>query len=159
MQERMGQELERLGIMIECNPTSNYLIGTFRRYDLHPIFRFNNSGLVRTDGTFVHAPQLSVSINTDDLGIFDTSLEGEYAVLAAALEKAETPDGRQLYTKDSIYQYLEHVRQMGLEQSFYMVEEAYHRRSIPKYGVISRWGQTSKESMSQSVLLQSHDHP
>jgi hypothetical protein len=34
-----------------------------------------------------NCPQLSVSINTDDLGIFDTSLENEFALMAAALEK------------------------------------------------------------------------
>lgn len=119
IQDRLGQQLERQGIMIECNPTSNYLIGTFRRYEHHPIFRFNNAGLLPQDGTPpAPCPQLSVSINTDDLGIFDTSLENEYAILAAALERACTEDGEKRFTSDSVYKYLDNVREMGIQQAF-----------------------------------------
>ena len=119
LQSAIGGELEHHGIMIECNPTSNFLIGTFSRYDAHPIFRFNSTGLVHPDGTIPKpGHQLSVSINTDDLGVFDTSLEQEYAVLASALERAKDEDERPSYTPTSIYQYLDNVRCMGLEQSF-----------------------------------------
>ncbi len=79
--------------------------------------RFNNVGLVRTDGTYEPSAQLSVSINTDDSGIFDTSLENEYAVIAASLDCAEK-DGHKKYDSNSIYIYLENVRKMGLDQSF-----------------------------------------
>ena len=122
MQESLARMLARHGIMIECNPTSNYLIGTFRRYDAHPIFRFSNTGLVCADGAFIPSPQLHVSINTDDLGIFDTSLENEYAILAACMERAQNADGGKKYSGDSIYQYLDRVRRMGLEQSFFQPE-------------------------------------
>lgn len=117
MQDRLAEKLAEKGIMIECNPTSNYLIGTFKRYDQHPIIRFNNFGLIRRDGTYVPSPQLSVSINTDDLGVFDTSLENEYAMLAAALLYAKE-DGSPIYASESIYKYLDNIREMGLEQSF-----------------------------------------
>lgn len=117
VQDKLAEELAKKGVMIECNPTSNYLIGTFRRYDMHPIFRFNNVGLVRADGTYEPSAQLSVSINTDDSGIFDTSLENEYAVIAASLDCAEK-DGHKKYDSNSIYFYLENVRKMGLDQSF-----------------------------------------
>lgn len=119
MQDGLGYDCAQRGIMIECNPTSNYLIGTFRRYDRHPIFRFNNARLVSTDGTFSTTPQLSVSINTDDQGIFDTTLENEYAIMACCLKQMRGPDGQSRYTTDSIYQYLDNIREMGLEQSFY----------------------------------------
>ena len=117
IQNGLSNELAARGIAIECNPTSNYLIGTFRSYDSHPIFRFNNERLVRIDGTFESSAQLSVSINTDDLGVFDTSLENEYAIIAASLDRLRCED-RKRYTEDSIYCYLEHIRKMGLEQSF-----------------------------------------
>ena len=119
LQHAIGGILERTGIMIECNPSSNFLIGTFKRYDEHPIFRFNSTGLVCKDGS-VPAPghQLSVSINTDDPGVFDTSLEQEYAILAAALERRGDGEESRSYTTTSIYQYLDHVRRMGLEQIF-----------------------------------------
>lgn len=119
MQDGLAQDFAHKGIMIECNPTSNYLIGTFRRYDRHPIFRFNNARLIPTDGVFTSTPQLSVSINTDDLGVFDTTLENEYAILAASLGRMTDQTGKRRYTDDSIYQYLDNVREMGLEQSFY----------------------------------------
>lgn len=83
----MRRVLER-GIEIECNPSSNVLIGTFRRYDSHPILRFNRYALC--NGEKEKSPvQLNVSINTDDLGVFDTSLECEYELMACALEKME----------------------------------------------------------------------
>lgn len=117
VQDGLARELMEKGIMIECNPTSNYLIGTFQRYDAHPIFRFNNAGLCRIDGTIETSAQLSVSINTDDLGVFDTSLSNEYAVLAASLERC-TVDNERKYSSDSIYDYLDRIRKMGIEQSF-----------------------------------------
>lgn len=117
VQDGLARELMEKGLMIECNPTSNYLIGTFRRYDAHPIFRFNNAGLCRIDGTIETSAQLSVSINTDDLGVFDTSLANEYAVLAASLERC-TVDHNRKYSSDSIYDYLDRIRKMGIEQSF-----------------------------------------
>lgn len=113
-QDQLQRYVGELGIMIECNPTSNYLIGTLRRYDEHPIFRFNSFGF----GGECTEGQLSVSINTDDQGVFDTSLENEYALLACSMSKALAPDGTKLYSRDVIYQYLDHVRQMGNEQSF-----------------------------------------
>lgn len=117
IQDGLAHELMEQGIMIECNPTSNYLIGTFRRYDEHPIFRFNNVGLIRTDGVYEPSAQLSVSINTDDLGVFDTSLEHEYAILAASLERLKIGTAKK-YSHVSIYDYLDRVRRMGIEQSF-----------------------------------------
>ncbi len=125
MQDKMSGYISQKGLMIECNPTSNYLIGTFRRYDRHPIFRFNNAELLRADGTPLKSPQISVSINTDDLGVFDTSLENEYAILAAALERAADENGEMIYTATSIYKYLDNVRRMGLEQSFRLREHMH----------------------------------
>lgn len=39
-------------------------------------------------------------------------------MLAAALGRMEI-QGKPLYSIDSLYQYLEHVREMGFEQSFW----------------------------------------
>jgi len=49
--------------------------------------------------------------------VFDTSLENEYAVIAASLDQARE-DGNRKYTSNSIYLYLENVRKMGLDQIF-----------------------------------------
>lgn len=118
IQKKMQFLIAEKGIAIECNPSSNYLIGTFRRYDAHPITIFNNTFLEHRQDKLLDCAQLSVSINTDDQGVFDTSLTNEYALLALALEKKHDSDGKRLYSASNIYQYLDWVRKMGIEQTF-----------------------------------------
>lgn len=112
MQNALMKEISKQGIAIECNPTSNKLIGPFDHYEEHPIFRFNNAGLnmdkIPSD--------LMVTINTDDLGVFDTSLENEYAVMFQAL--VNLSDSCDNLTKEEIYQYLERIREMGFIIAF-----------------------------------------
>uniref|UniRef100_UPI001BD120EB hypothetical protein n=1 Tax=Mucilaginibacter sp. Bleaf8 TaxID=2834430 RepID=UPI001BD120EB len=118
VQNKYQRVISQKNIGIECNPTSNYLIGTFKRYAKHPIIRFNNNGLLTDPENLAVCPQLFVSINTDDQGIFSTSLENEYALLAIALEKEKDANGDPLYNPTMIYQWLDNIRQMGIEQSF-----------------------------------------
>lgn len=114
VQDCMIKKLVKRGIGIETNPSSNYLIGTIRRYDQHPILRFNSRKLLEV------APNtsLSVSLNTDDQGVFDTLLENEYALMALALEKSNSENGKKKYDIEDIYEWLNYVREMGLEQAF-----------------------------------------
>lgn len=118
IQKQMQKEIAERGISIETNPSSNILIGTFRQYNKHPIVRFYNKGLVHDTDKLKECPQLHVSINTDDQGIFNTSLENEYALIARSLELLTDEDGRPLYNKDDIYDWLDKIRDMGNEQSF-----------------------------------------
>jgi len=84
----------------------------------HPIKRFYNLGLTHNSEEIENCPQLSVSINTDDQGIFGTSLENEYALLYKALDKETDEEGEQLYNSTMIYDWLDRIRKMGVEQSF-----------------------------------------
>lgn len=118
VQQKMQHEIKNLNISIETNPTSNFLIGTFKRYAKHPIVNFYNLGLEVNNNTINNCPQISVSINTDDQGIFSTSLENEYALMAIALEKEIDLDGKPKYNPSMIYEWLERIRQLGIEQSF-----------------------------------------
>lgn len=118
VQNKMRYIVSQKGIMIECNPTSNYLIGTFERYDEHPITTFNNIGLEFRENKIEKCAQICVSINTDDQGVFDTSLENEYAIIAAALEEKKDENGKNIYSPEHVYQYIENIRKMGFEQSF-----------------------------------------
>jgi hypothetical protein len=122
LQERLQHDILQRGICIEANPSSNYLIGTFRRYDAHPITHLYNLGLTYDPADLAACPQLNVSINTDDLGIFDTSLENEYALMATALQKMKTPDGQPRYRHALIMDWLDRVRLNGLSQSFLLRE-------------------------------------
>ncbi len=111
-------EIAQLHLGIETNPSSNVLIGTFKRYDKHPIINFFNLGLETDPEKIQTCPQLFVSINTDDQGVFNTYLENEYALMALALEKMEDEYGNKLYKPAMIYDWLDRIRQMGLEMSF-----------------------------------------
>lgn len=78
IQEQLLEKVESRHIAIECNPSSNYKIGEIERYDEHPILKFFNYGL----STPYPRHDIAVSINTDDQGVFSTSLEREYSLLA-----------------------------------------------------------------------------
>lgn len=114
IQDHMIRLLVCKGIGIETNPSSNYLIGTIERYEEHPILRFNARKLRHAEPNM----SLSVSINTDDQGVFDTLLENEYALMALALKKAKDEDSRPVYDLEDIYEWIDYVRRMGIEQIF-----------------------------------------
>lgn len=112
IQQYLLNKIEKKHIAIECNPSSNYKIGEMERYDQHPIVRFFNYGL--------HTPyprhDISVSINTDDQGVFSTSLEREYSLIALALERNNTKEFSN--SPREIVEWLDKVRDMSVEQKF-----------------------------------------
>lgn len=114
IQDSMIEQLMEKGISVECNPSSNYLIGTFGEYANHPIFRFNHYGLDKA----ASSSQLAVSVNTDDQGVFDTSLENEFALMAGALSSKRHKNGRRLYSDDEVMEYIDHLRKMGIDMTF-----------------------------------------
>ena len=112
IQEDMMERLERKHIAIECNPSSNFKIGDMDKYDQHPILRFYNDGLA----TPYKPHHLAVSINTDDQGVFSTSLDREYSLIALALERNEISPF--VNSPRAIAEWLERVRKMAHEQRF-----------------------------------------
>ncbi|MCM1245275.1 MAG: hypothetical protein NC293_06470 [Roseburia sp.] len=114
LQDKMIRHLVNTGIGVETNPSSNYLIGTIKKYEEHPIIRFNSRKLKAVEPNM----SLSVSINTDDQGVFDTLLENEYALMALALKKATNDENQPLYDLEDIYEWIDYVRRMGIEQIF-----------------------------------------
>ncbi|MBN2833891.1 MAG: hypothetical protein JXR48_02875, partial [Candidatus Delongbacteria bacterium] len=118
IQFNLQKQIGALNIGIETNPTSNYLIGTFNRYDKHPILNLYNLGLTYDFEKLSKSNQMFVSINTDDQGVFETYLENEYTLMAIALEKAKDENGKLLYNQAMIYDWLDRIRQMGIEMSF-----------------------------------------
>lgn len=110
IQDKMIEDIAKRKIAVECNPSSNVSIGPFCRYDEHPVFRF-----MPYDKKSVDAPCLCVSVNTDDRGVFQTSIENEYALIAIALRKKNVRD-------DEILQYLEKLQKNSIKQLFEPVE-------------------------------------
>ena len=114
----MQWEIAQRGIGIETNPSSNFMIGTISRYDEHPITQFYNEGLTFDYEKLNNSAQIWTSINTDDQGKFDIKLENEYALIALALERQMDENGNHIYSKTMIYNWLDKIRRMGLDQSF-----------------------------------------
>lgn len=111
LQVHIQNEISRRGIYVETLPTSNILIGTSKRYDEHPILQFFNP-----EKESRRSP-LHVSINTDDAGVFNTTLENEFMLMALAMSKAKDENGNHKYNPEQIYQWLDRVREMGNEQA------------------------------------------
>lgn len=117
IQEKMREDMGKRKIAIEVNPTSNLRICNIDTYNMHPVLKFRTYGLPDTNDNR-DCPQLSVSINTDDKGIFATSLEKEYTLLALATEKIKGNDGRPKYKSDDILLWIENLREQSFTQCF-----------------------------------------
>ena len=114
LQSAMRRYVNDKGIVIECNPSSNVLIGTFGTYQKHPILTFYNEGL----GVDRSDTQMHVSVNTDDPGVFDTSLCFEYALLACTLRGMTNEAGQRINSDREVEAYIRDLVRMGHEQVF-----------------------------------------
>lgn len=114
LQRCMRKKIAEKGIGIEVNPSSNLLISTMDSYAEHPILNLYTMGLDREK----KAVQMYVSINTDDRGVFHTSLESEYALMAASVEALVDENGEKRYSSQEVYEWLNRIRMMGNHQVF-----------------------------------------
>ena len=102
IQNKMMDEIEKYQLTIECCPSSNAKIGFLGLFDKHPIFRFCN----------IHSEEghhLPVTVNTDDLGIFFTSLPREFELLTLALLKKKDGNGCKCYNTQEVYDWIERI--------------------------------------------------
>ena len=118
VQKRLISKIENEGIHVEANPSSNYEIGIFKNYGKHPMLNLYNKGLKQVEEGR-HDSQLSVSINTDDMGTFSTTLPNEYALVAAGLASMVDEKGRRLFGMEEILNWIKDIRDFGNDQSFY----------------------------------------
>ena len=82
------------------------------------MFRFNNIGLETDAARTQTCSQLHICINTDDLGVFDTSLAFEYALLFHTLYEERDEFGVRRYTENDILHYLDHLRRLSNQAVF-----------------------------------------
>ena len=122
IQKAMQFELAQREIAIETNPSSNLMINRISSYDKHPIFKLYNMGLTHDVEKLEECPQLNVSINTDDQGVFATCLSNEYALVARSLSRMVDSDGNHVYKRAEIYQWIKNVQEMSNNQSFLKAE-------------------------------------
>lgn len=107
LQDALLDLLEQKGIVIETNPSSNLKIGRFSRYDQHPITIFHDVAGESPRRSMV------VTINTDDKGVFATSLKNEYSLMAIALQKMRDSNGNRRWSDLQIEQYLRRIAHYG----------------------------------------------
>ena len=101
------------------------------RYIDHPVFRF-----ISVKSATGHNISIYASVNTDDQGVFDTSLGNEYALLACALSLEKDDVGHPQYSDDEIYDYLERLQKNGKTQVFpkaELVGNGGMNGSLPKH--------------------------
>lgn len=121
MQEKMRHEISRQKIAIECCPTSNLKIGYIDRYDQHPLLtRFYPIYKVNSDPSY---PLIKSSINTDDRGVFHTSVYEEYSLIALALEKSVDNNNKRKYNEPTILRYIEEIRENAQQMAFKRINE------------------------------------
>lgn len=104
-QEKMQRLVERRQLVVEVNPSSNRVVGPMPRLSDHPIFRLTEDehGKPRRG--------IRVTINTDDPGVFNTSLAHEYYLLAENRM-------RQGHSEAEVIDWLEWLRKNGEDSSF-----------------------------------------
>ena len=101
IQKKLMEKIADLGVVVETNPSSNLKIGAFSRYIDLPLFRFFPPGTKSDDGK-----ELIVTVNTDDRGVFATSLRNELSLIAAAMSKEYAADGSRIYSDSVILAYI-----------------------------------------------------
>ena len=122
IQDCMMNELAMKGIVVECCPSSNLKIGLPNRYDQQPILRFFPVGAGKQ--------RLAVTINTDDLGIFQTSIDNEYSLMALAALKAKDQQGHLLYNKHDTLCWLSEIAENGFKYAFGKCKNNRNRTEI-----------------------------
>jgi hypothetical protein len=108
VQEKMLGIVHDRHLVVETNPTSNRVIGPMAAMDEHPVFRLSFD----REGAFTG--KVRVTINTDDPGIFATSLSHEFFLLGEALLDRGVQESE-------VLEWLERLRQNGMDYSFLRV--------------------------------------
>ncbi len=101
------------GVAIESNPSSNHIISSLDKTIDLPIFKM--FPIKESESDFL---RLNVSVNTDDQGVFYTSLVKEYTLLVDALQRELHSNGLRKYSDDNILNWVNHLIDNGKEQCF-----------------------------------------
>ena len=87
VQDYLLQMCADKGIILEANPSSNIAISDIRRYCDHPVFRWSplSNDDIAPNGKYnrfgLRSGRVRVCINSDDPGIFNTTLQNEFHLL------------------------------------------------------------------------------
>jgi len=113
LQKIMRNFVLNKGVAIESNPSSNFLISSLDKTIELPIFKL--FPIEESESDFV---RLNVSVNTDDQGVFYTSLVKEYTLLVGALQNEKDKNGLRKYSNDKILTWIKQLVENGKNQCF-----------------------------------------
>lgn len=108
LQKYVKHKIERRGITVEVNPTSNASIGEIPHLFAHPLLRLNNRGLEKPGQDINH---MSVSINTDDPLVFRTTIENEISYLYYMLMDMG-------YSQTDVLDWIDQIRKFSFDSRF-----------------------------------------
>lgn len=115
LQQWTLHELAKRHITIECNPTSNLKIGFFGQYDQHPLLTTFDSLSQLGESSY---PSVCATVNTDDRGVFGTSIYNELSLIALAMRKIKDENNHELYNERTIIEYIERIRRNAYDKRF-----------------------------------------
>ncbi|MDR6223611.1 hypothetical protein [Methanococcoides alaskense] len=116
IQDYLIQKYDNIGIIIEACPSSNIYIGRFSNYEQHPIFRWYppESKHLVMGGEFnkygLRTGPIKVCVNTDDAGIFPTTIANEHRILK------ETAIKRFGISTEQADLWINRIREIGVEE-------------------------------------------
>ncbi len=105
VQKAVRHRVREKQLVVEVNPTSNRVIGPMEKMSDHPIFKLT------LDKKKKLAREIRVTINTDDPGVFSTSLLHEFYLLGESLLNEGVPE-------TEVVEWLNWLRDNGKDYSF-----------------------------------------
>jgi adenosine deaminase len=105
VQEKLQAILRERQLVVEVNPSSNRVVGPMEKMDDHPVFRLT------LDKQHRLSRESRVTINTDDPGVFATSLMHEFYLLGEILVNRGVPEAE-------VVNWLDWLRKNGEDYSF-----------------------------------------
>ena len=108
LQKYLRAKIERKGLTVESNPTSNSAISEIQHLFGHPLLKLNNCGLSHPGGECNH---MAVTINTDDPLIFRTTVENEISYIYYMLLDMQ-------YRQIDVLNWIDQIRQFGIDRCF-----------------------------------------
>lgn len=140
LQIKMRSYITQKGIAVESCPSSNFLISNLDEFKEIPTFRL--FPVTESQNNFF---RMNVCINTDDQGVFYTSLVKEYTMLAATM-RGEMTNGIRKYSDDTILSGIKHLIDNSKQLCF-------RTGSVRNFGIRSDLRFTATDSCLESGLM------
>lgn len=102
----LRKKIAERGIIVEINPISNLLIGDITTIFEHPVLNLNNT--YKDQGITDH---IMVTINTDNPGIFGTTLKNQFGFIEQILLNEKV-------SKEKVLSWIDMIRKNGLNSTF-----------------------------------------